>query len=121
MTPRVTVKARSIGKGCRMKYFGPELNPEERPMRFSRSMACLFLFFVAGALAQTMTAQTRDTAAIEQVLRDQQTAWNRGDIEAFMRGYLDSPNTTFIGKTISHGYQPILERYRKSYSSRAAM
>jgi uncharacterized protein (TIGR02246 family) len=90
-------------------------------MRFSRSMAWLVLFFVAGALAQTMTAQTKDTAAIKQVLLDQQAAWNRGDIDAFMRGYLDSPETTFIGKTISHGYQPILDRYRKSYSSRTAM
>jgi uncharacterized protein (TIGR02246 family) len=89
-------------------------------MRFSRWMACLLLFS-AGALAQTAPVQTKDTTAIEQVLRDQQEAWNRGDIDTFMRGYQDSPETTFIGKSISHGYQPILERYRKGYSSRAAM
>ncbi|MBV8673990.1 MAG: nuclear transport factor 2 family protein [Acidobacteriaceae bacterium] len=89
-------------------------------MRFCRSMACVVLVFSAAAFAQT-PVQTKDKAAIEQVLRDQQAAWNQGDIDVFMRGYLDSPDTTFIGKTISHGYQPILERYKKGYSSRAAM
>jgi uncharacterized protein (TIGR02246 family) len=90
-------------------------------MGFRRWTACAALFFAVGALAQVTPAQTKETAAIELVLHDQQEAWNRGDIDAFMRSYLDSPDTTFIGKTISHGYQPILERYKKGYSSRAAM
>ena len=90
-------------------------------MRFSRSMACVLVCFAAAAVAQSAPVQTKDSIAIEQVLHDQQEAWNRGDIDTFMRGYLDSPDTTFIGKTISHGYQPILERYKKGYASRAAM
>jgi uncharacterized protein (TIGR02246 family) len=60
-------------------------------------------------------------AAIRQVLDDQVAAWNRGDVDAFMRGYKDSPDTTFIGKSIEHGYMPILERYKKAYSSKDAM
>ena len=76
----------------------------------------------AAAKAQTTLAEAgTDTAAIKQVLQDQEAAWNRGDVEAFMRGYKDSPDTTFIGKAISHGYQPILERYRKGYATREAM
>lgn len=90
-------------------------------MRFSRWIPCTLLFFAAGALAYTTPVQGKDTVAIDQVLYDQQTAWNHGDIDAFMRGYVDSPDTTFIGKTISHGYQPILEHYKKGYASRAAM
>ena len=90
-------------------------------MRFSGWVACVVLLFATAAWGQTSPARTKDTGAIEQVLYDQQAAWNRGDIEGFMRGYLDSPETTFIGKTIAHGYQPILERYRKGYASRAAM
>ncbi len=90
-------------------------------MGFRRWMACLVLFFAVGALAQVTPAQTKETAAIEQVLHDQQEAWNRGDIDTFMRAYLNSPDTTFIGKAISHGYQPILERYKKAYASNAAM
>ena len=90
-------------------------------MRLRGWTACAVLLFAATGWGQTPPVQSKDTAAIEQVLHDQQADWNRGDIDAFMRGYLDSPQTTFIGKTISHGYQPILERYKKGYASRAAM
>jgi uncharacterized protein (TIGR02246 family) len=90
-------------------------------MRLPKWMACAVLLFAMAATAQTPPAETKDTTAIKQVLYDQEAAWNRGDIDAFMHAYKDSPDTTFIGKTISHGYQPILERYQKSYSSRAAM
>jgi uncharacterized protein (TIGR02246 family) len=71
-------------------------------------------------LAPTLRAQTPD-AAIRQVLADQQTAWNQGDIATFMHGYDDSPQTTFIGKSIEHGYQMILARYQRNYASRDAM
>ena len=90
-------------------------------MGFRRCMGCVVLLLAVGALAPVTPAQTKEMAAIEQVLHDQQADWNRGDIDAFMRGYLDSPDTTFIGKTINHGYQPIMDRYRKAYASRAAM
>lgn len=60
-------------------------------------------------------------AAIRQLL-DQQTAdWNRGDVEAFMKGYEDAPTTTFVGQTVQYGYATILERYRKLYATPAAM
>jgi uncharacterized protein (TIGR02246 family) len=71
-------------------------------------------------LAPTLRAQSLD-AAIRQVLTDQQTAWNQGDIVTFMHGYDDSPQTTFIGKSIEHGYQMILARYQRNYVSREAM
>jgi uncharacterized protein (TIGR02246 family) len=60
-------------------------------------------------------------AAIRRVLTDQQEAWNRGDVVTFMRGYADSPQTTFIGKTIQRGYAMILDRYRRNYGSPEAM
>jgi uncharacterized protein (TIGR02246 family) len=66
-------------------------------------------------------AEGASAAAIRQVLEDQVAAWNRGDVESFMRGYKDSPDTTFIGKSVEHGYIPILERYKKAYSTKDAM
>jgi ketosteroid isomerase-like protein len=54
-------------------------------------------------------------------MTDQQTSWNQGDIVSFMHSYEDSPQTTFIGKTIAHGYAMILDRYRRNYASREAM
>ena len=90
-------------------------------MEVRRWMSGMILLFAATAIAQATPPQTKESAAIEQVIHDQQAAWNKGDIDAFMHAYLDSPETTFIGKTISRGYQPILERYKKGYASRAAM
>jgi len=71
--------------------------------------------------AVTCSAEADSAVAIRQVLDDQATAWNRGDVDAFMRAYKDSPDTTFIGKSVAQGYRPILERYKKAYSSKDAM
>jgi uncharacterized protein (TIGR02246 family) len=76
-------------------------------------------FFAFALLAPALHAQAPD--AIRQVLTDQQNAWNRGDIVAFMHGYADSPDTTFIGKTMEHGYAMILARYQRNYSATEAM
>ncbi len=90
-----------------------------------RGTRILGLFVVlAGALAQAQTApaaQGDAAGAIVHVLQDQQSAWNRGDVDDFMRGYKDSPDTTFIGKSIAQGYAPILARYKKTYASPDAM
>ncbi|MBB6146023.1 uncharacterized protein (TIGR02246 family) [Silvibacterium bohemicum] len=82
----------------------------------------VFLCLALSTLARPLAlAQINEKAAIEQVLRGQQEAWNKGDIQTFMRGYKDSPDTTFIGKSIAHGYQPILKRYLTGYSTPDAM
>jgi ketosteroid isomerase-like protein len=38
-----------------------------------------------------------------------------------MQTYENSPETTFIGTQLRKGYQPILERYKQSYSNPAQM
>jgi len=55
--------------------------------------------------------------AIRRVLRDQVQAWNGRDIDAFMNGYEDSPNTVFIGKTVQRGYEAVRGRYHDQYST----
>jgi beta-aspartyl-peptidase (threonine type) len=53
---------------------------------------------------------------IRQVIVKQQDAWNRGDLEAFMEGYWNSPDLTFFsGARESKGWQAALDRYKKSY------
>lgn len=59
--------------------------------------------------------------AIRNVLETQQAAWNRGDIEAFMSGYDASESTTFIGATITRGYQRVLDNYRRRYPTKEKM
>ena len=52
----------------------------------------------------------------------QEGAWNRGDLPAFMEAYENSPRIVFVGRTgVRHGYQDILENYRKRYGTREAM
>ena len=48
-------------------------------------------------------------------------AWNSGDVVTFMHGYKDSPSTTFVGKTVQHGYADILARYQKSFAGKEKM
>ncbi len=61
------------------------------------------------------------SAAIRRVLSNQQAAWNRADIEGFMQGYNNSPDTTFIGKTMTKGFGGVLANYRKNYSTAEKM
>jgi uncharacterized protein (TIGR02246 family) len=80
-----------------------------------------YLLVLVLTLASSSWAQTAPDTAIRQLL-DQQTAdWNRGDVDAFMKGYEDSPDTTFVGQTVQYGYATIRDRYRKLYTSPAAM
>jgi uncharacterized protein (TIGR02246 family) len=82
-----------------------------------RILAVAALFLIVG-LAH---AQSSDEAAIRAAMAAQTAAWNHADIDGFMRGYEDSPETTFIGTTVRKGYRPILERYKQAYSSAEQM
>jgi len=62
-----------------------------------------------------------DAAAIHQVMDQQTAAWNRGDVEEFMRSYKDAPDTTFVGASVRKGYRTILESYRKHYATKEQM
>lgn len=84
-------------------------------------LAALGLALNSPARAQSSSTQSSDEAAIRTAIKSQSDAWNRADIPAFMQTYEDSPETTFIGLTLRKGYKPILERYQKSYTSRAQM
>ena len=72
--------------------------------------------------ATLATAQAnKDEAAIRAAVQSQVDAWNRADIPGFMKTYEQSPETTFIGSNIGKGYEKILERYQKNYSTREQM
>ena len=65
---------------------------------------------------QAPTATTRKP--IERVLRTQQEAWNRHDLEGFMAGYWHSPQLTFFSEGKEQdGWQATMERYLAKYAS----
>ena len=67
-------------------------------------------------------ATEADRAAIMEILLEQQNAWNRADVTAFMRGYWNSPELTFAGSSgISRGWEAVQARYKQVYPDQAAM
>ena len=63
-----------------------------------------------------------DRKAITAVLSAQQTAWNRGDVDAFLVGYWHSKELTFSGSSgVARGWDGVSARYKKNYPDRAAM
>jgi beta-aspartyl-peptidase (threonine type) len=78
------------------------------------AMVCFFL----PAAVPAQTAIESPKSAIERVLHNQQDAWNRHDLDAFMTGYWNSPELTFFsGAKESKGWQATIDRYRATYDS----
>lgn len=86
-----------------------------------KTVALAFLFVLIISTSIFAQSDKRSTA-IRKVMDDQAAAWNKGDIDAFMIGYWRSDKLTFIsGTDVTRGWQPTLERYKKTYDSRAKM
>ncbi len=82
----------------------------------------LLLVFAAVASAQNDRQRSAIESDIRAVMNDQSAAWNRGDIEGFMRGYWNSEKLVFVsGPNVTYGWQPTLDRYKKSYDTRSKM
>ena len=77
------------------------------------SLACVILLFSLAGFAQSA-----DEKAIRGILAEQTAAWNRGNIEDFMKGYWNNDSLMFIGQNgVTYGYQNTLMNYKKNYSN----
>ena len=81
---------------------------------------CIFVVFCLSSSALSWP-QTSNEAAIQQLMQKQAEDWNRGDVNAFMEGYENSPKTAFVGDKVEYGYATILDRYKRLYATPAAM
>jgi ketosteroid isomerase-like protein len=81
------------------------------------------LFLLVALFAATISsAQPAGERAIRQLLDEQTAAWNRGDVEAFMKGYWENDSLMFIGKSgVTYGWANTLNNYKKGYPDTAAM
>jgi ketosteroid isomerase-like protein len=85
-------------------------------MTRSVCFACIAFTVTAGAAGCRATITADPADAIQAVMNAQVEAWNRGDIEGFLDGYLDSPDLLFASRgTFSRGWRPLLERYKRAY------
>jgi ketosteroid isomerase-like protein len=67
-------------------------------------------------------AQSNAERAVRNILAEQSAAWNKGDIEGFMKGYWKNDSLMFIGKSgVTYGWNNTLNNYKKGYPNAAAM
>ncbi len=83
----------------------------------------LTLFFiVSGFLFSQQAVSKKDSLYVVKVLFEQQDHWNKGDIEAFMEGYLKSDELVFSGASGPiYGWEATRDRYKRIYSDRVKM
>jgi uncharacterized protein (TIGR02246 family) len=76
-------------------------------------LGLLVLAWATSALGADISADQR---AIEAVIADGAKGWNAGDVERFMAGYSDDPDTSFVtAEGLVRGKAGMLARYRDKY------
>ena len=84
----------------------------------------LSLIFIG--LQSTLQAQEKsevnEQILVEAMMDVQQSLWNAGSIDDFMKLYWQSDSLEFIGsKGITYGWQKTLDNYKKGYPDKKAM
>lgn len=80
----------------------------------------LFIFLLL--ITSHLHSQSTDELKIREILENQNAAWNRGDIDGFMKGYWENDSLMFIGKSgVTYGWTNTLKNYKKGYPDTAAM
>jgi ketosteroid isomerase-like protein len=96
-------------------FYRGDFSRKESPMSALLFLSCCLLVAAqppGSANEQGMASRK----AILQVLINQQEAWNKGDLKAFMSGYHQTNELTFYsGATVHKGWDAILDRYQKKY------
>jgi len=94
------------------------------PTRLTAALpgAAFLLLAACATSGGSPAARAADEAAILSLLEAQDTAWNQGDIEGFMAGYLRSPDLRFAsGGNITRGWDETVARYKARYGTGAEM
>lgn len=87
-----------------------QMSPQPKGVAFQQSAP-------ASASSQP-TDPDSEIKAIREVLAESAAAWNRGDLETYMKAYWNSPDTTFAGGArLTRGYQSTLTVYKQGYQS----
>src|SRR5271167_4807940 len=94
-----------------------------RPATLALLLVLALLPFAPAAAPGAVPAQSSNLKTATQleldvikVLLRQETAWNRGDLDAFAEGYKNSPDTLFINTNqVQRGYDSMLAAYHHNY------
>ena len=87
-------------------------------MRSTIRLSSAALLLVINSCAPSQSRVGDPEAEVRAVWTAQVEAWNRGDLDAFMNGYWNSPDLVFFSnKSETRGWQQTLDRYRASYKA----
>jgi ketosteroid isomerase-like protein len=75
----------------------------------------------AGAQDENLHTASHEELEIVKTLLIQEKAWNSGDLDTYLRGFKDSPDTIFMARQISRGFAQIAEDYKHNYPNRTLM
>lgn len=68
---------------------------------------------------QSTGKQTSVKDALPAVLKQQADFWNKGDLDGFMKSYLNSPKISYTsGGVVVNGYEALKKRYVEKYGSK---
>ena len=82
---------------------------------FFNSILLLLIFYSGNTVCQ-------NAERIITLMKEQEGAWNRGDLNGFMSYYYHSDSLMFVGKKgVTKGWEATLERYQKSYPDKSSM
>ncbi|MBM3159275.1 MAG: DUF4440 domain-containing protein [Bacteroidetes bacterium] len=85
-------------------------------------MRILLLILISILWSSTGFTQDKNARAILALLDTQTAAWNKGDLQGFMKGYWENDSLRFIGKSgITYGWNNTLANYKRGYPDTAAM
>ena len=85
-------------------------------------MRILLFLLICILCSSTGFTQDKNARAILKLLDTQTAAWNKGDLQGFMKGYWENDSLRFIGKSgITYGWSNTLANYKRGYPDTAAM
>lgn len=82
----------------------------------------LFIFLFISVGIGNSFGQAGPEKQIRKILQEQTAAWNRGDIDEFMKGYWKNDSLLFVGKNgPTYGFTNTLNNYKKNYPNKDYM
>lgn len=85
-----------------------------------KQLLYILLIFTIGHTSSF--GQASPEKQIRKILKEQTEAWNRGDIDAFMKGYWNNDSLLFVGKNgPTYGFTNTLNNYKKNYPNKDYM
>ena len=81
-----------------------------------RKILLLLFVFTLAYSCQTSTTEEQDKADIIAVLKAQEKAWSKHNLEGYMQGYWKSDSLKFYGSNgLTYGWNKTLANYKKGY------